>query len=96
RKVQTCSHCQTIMYPGPENSPLNHKQGYCANGVKQVSKSGKDPPPWPQPQGLFSKGRTFHLHMFLLAVQHIYKCVFIMQGPGEMDLLETEAFAKLL
>ncbi|KAG2091336.1 uncharacterized protein F5147DRAFT_643230 [Suillus discolor] len=96
RKVQTCSRCQTIMYPGPENSPLNHKRGYCADGVKQVSKnSGEDLPPWPQPQGLFSEGHTFHLHAFLLAVQRVYEYVSL-QGPGEMDLLETEAFAKLL
>ncbi|KAG2059579.1 hypothetical protein BDR06DRAFT_1066230, partial [Suillus hirtellus] len=96
RKAQTCSRCQTIMYPGPENSPLNHKRGYCADGVKQVSKnSSEDLPPWPQPQGLFSEGRTFHLHAFLLAVQCVYEYVSL-QGPGEMDLLETEAFAKLL
>ncbi|KAG1764260.1 hypothetical protein EV702DRAFT_1014433 [Suillus placidus] len=95
RKAQTCSRCQTIMYPGTENSPLNHKRGYCADGVKQVSKSGEDLPPWPQPQGLFSEGRTFHPHAFLTAVQRIYERVFS-QGPGEMDILETEAFAKLL
>ncbi|KAG2060562.1 hypothetical protein BDR06DRAFT_863791, partial [Suillus hirtellus] len=66
QKAQTCSHCQTIMYPGPENSPLNHKQGYCADGIKQVSKnSSEDLPPWPQPQGLFSEGHTFHPHAFL-------------------------------
>ncbi|KAG1765183.1 hypothetical protein EV702DRAFT_981654, partial [Suillus placidus] len=93
--TQTCSRCQTIMYPGAENSPLNHKQGYCTDGVKQVSKSSEDLPPWPQPQGLFSEGCTFHLHTFLLAVQRVYECIF-MQGPGEMDLLEMEAFAKLL
>ncbi|KAG2120419.1 uncharacterized protein F5147DRAFT_563009 [Suillus discolor] len=46
RKAQTCSCCQTIMYPGPKNSPLNHKRGYCADGIKQVSKnSSKDLPP---------------------------------------------------
>ncbi|KAG2135866.1 uncharacterized protein EDB93DRAFT_1254119 [Suillus bovinus] len=95
QKAQTCSRCQTIMYPGPENLPLNHKRSYCADGVKQVSKSGEDLPPWPQPQGLFSKGRTYHPHTFLLAVQCIYECVF-MQGLGEMDLLKMEAFVKLL
>ncbi|KAG1731340.1 uncharacterized protein EDB91DRAFT_1085099 [Suillus paluster] len=35
---------------GPENSPLNHKRGYCTDGVKQSSKAtGKELPPWPQP-----------------------------------------------
>ncbi|KAG2033047.1 hypothetical protein BDR03DRAFT_1014699 [Suillus americanus] len=74
QKPQTCSHCQTIMYPGAKNSPLNHKKGYCADGVKQVSKVGGDElPAWPQPRGIFSE-----------------------DGPGDMDMLETEAFAKLL
>ncbi|KAG1863232.1 hypothetical protein DFJ58DRAFT_839201 [Suillus subalutaceus] len=96
RKAQTCSCCQTIMYPGPENSPLNHKKGYCADGVKQSSKAaGKELPPWPQPRGIFSEGRTFHPHVFLSTVQRIYEHIF-MQGPGETDLLETEAFSKLL
>ncbi|KAG0698511.1 hypothetical protein DFH29DRAFT_1018080 [Suillus ampliporus] len=95
QKAQTCSCCQTIMYPGAENSPLNHKRGYCTDSIKQVSKSGEDLPPWPQPQGMFSEGRTFHPHTFLTAVQRVYECVFS-QGPGEMDMLETEAFAKLL
>ncbi|KAG2106101.1 hypothetical protein BD769DRAFT_1366791 [Suillus cothurnatus] len=96
RKAQTCSRCQTIMYPGPENSPLNHKKGYCADGVKQSSKTaGEELPPWPQPRGIFSEGRTFHPHVFLSTVQRVYEHVF-MQGPGETDLLETEAFSKLL
>ncbi|KAG2738529.1 hypothetical protein P692DRAFT_20758853, partial [Suillus brevipes Sb2] len=96
RKAQTCSRCLTIMYPGPENSPLNHKKGYCADGVKQSSKAaGEELPPWPQPRGIFSEGRTFHPHAFLLTVQRVYEHVF-MQGPGETDLLETEAFSKLL
>ncbi|KAG1841954.1 hypothetical protein F4604DRAFT_1597732 [Suillus subluteus] len=91
-----CSRCQTIMYLGPENSPLNHKKGYCADGVKQSSKTaGEELPPWPQPRGIFSEGRTFHPHMFLSTVQCVYEHVF-MQGPGETDLLETEVFSKLL
>ncbi|KAG2125201.1 hypothetical protein BD769DRAFT_1388490 [Suillus cothurnatus] len=95
-KAQTCSHCQTIMYPGPENSPLNHKKGYCADGVKQSSKTASEElPPWPQPRGIFSEGRTFHPHVFLSTVQRVYEHVF-MQGPGETDLLETEVFLKLL
>ncbi|KAG2043854.1 hypothetical protein BDR03DRAFT_807342, partial [Suillus americanus] len=96
RKAQTCSRCQKIMYPGPENLPLNHKKGYCADGVKQSSKAaGEELPPWPQPPGIFSEGRIFHPHVFLSMVQHVYEHVF-MQGPGETGLLETEAFSKLL
>jgi hypothetical protein len=84
------------MYPGPENSPLNHKKGYCADGVKQLSKNaGDDLPPWPQPRGIFSEGCTFHPRVFLSTVQHVYEHIF-MQGPGEMDLLEMEAFSRLM
>ncbi|KAG2121510.1 hypothetical protein BD769DRAFT_1361271, partial [Suillus cothurnatus] len=50
QKAQTYSRCQVIMYLGPENSPLNHKKGYCADGVKQFSKAAsKELPLWPQP-----------------------------------------------
>ncbi|KAG2040154.1 hypothetical protein BDR03DRAFT_821963, partial [Suillus americanus] len=96
RKAQTCSRCQTIMYPGPKNSPLNHKKGYCTDGVKQSSKAASEElPAWPQPQGIFSEGQTFHPHVFLSMVQRVYEHIF-MQRPGETDLLETEAFSKLL
>ncbi|KAG1809006.1 hypothetical protein EV424DRAFT_1328566 [Suillus variegatus] len=93
-------HCSIVPLvkeePGRKNSPLNHKKGYCADGVKQSSKAaGEELPPWPQPRGIFSEGRTFHPHMFLSTVQRVYEHVF-MQGPGETDLLETEAFSKLL
>ena len=37
----------------------------------------------------------FHPHAFLSTVQFVYEHIF-MQGPGEIDLLETEAFSKLL
>ncbi|KAG2344981.1 hypothetical protein BDR05DRAFT_881053, partial [Suillus weaverae] len=69
KKAQRCSCCQTIMYPGPKNSSLNYKKGYCADGIKQSSKAaGKELPPWPQPQGIFSDGQIFHPHMFLSTV----------------------------
>ncbi|KAF8444446.1 hypothetical protein L210DRAFT_3311152, partial [Boletus edulis BED1] len=60
KKAQTCSHCQTIMYPSSEGSSLNHKRAYCSDGVRQVSKAGDEVPPWPQPQGIFTAGKTFH------------------------------------
>ncbi|KAG1720846.1 hypothetical protein EDB19DRAFT_1917696 [Suillus lakei] len=94
-----CATCQgRVREKAPKSTDmlmLPNDHGYCADGIKQVSKSGEDLPPWPQPQGLFSEGRTFHPHAFLTAVQHVYERVFS-QGPGEMDMLETEAFVKLL
>jgi hypothetical protein len=38
-KAHTCSHCQTIIYLGPENSGYNHRLSFCADGTKQVSKN---------------------------------------------------------
>ncbi|OAX43560.1 hypothetical protein K503DRAFT_673498, partial [Rhizopogon vinicolor AM-OR11-026] len=62
RKAQTCSHCQTIMYSGPENSSLNHKKDYCPDDIRQVLAKNSDEglPSCPQPCGLFSEGRMFH------------------------------------
>ncbi|KAF8447599.1 hypothetical protein L210DRAFT_3326256, partial [Boletus edulis BED1] len=64
KKAQTCSRCQMIMYPGSEGSSLNHKRAYCSDGVRQVSKAGDEVPPWPQPQGIFTAGKTFHPQVF--------------------------------
>ncbi|OJA15344.1 hypothetical protein AZE42_07554 [Rhizopogon vesiculosus] len=85
------------MYPGPENSPLNHKNACCADGVRQVSvnNSGGGLPPRPQLYRFFPESRMFHPRAYLSAVQRVYEPIF-MQEPGKMDLLETEAFAKLL
>ncbi|KAF8546805.1 hypothetical protein OG21DRAFT_1372090, partial [Imleria badia] len=97
RKAQTCSHCQTIMYPGPEGSSLNHKRAYCSNGVKQVSKAGNEVPPWPQPEGIFTAGKTFHPHTFYVTVQDIYER-YCSPGaePPPIASMEAVAFAKLL
>ncbi|OJA09370.1 hypothetical protein AZE42_08544 [Rhizopogon vesiculosus] len=69
------------MYPGPENSGYNHRQGYiCADGARQVSKNDL-PPPWPQLPGIFSEGKHFHPCAFLETVKQIY---------------EQEAFVRML
>ncbi|KAG1750909.1 hypothetical protein EDB19DRAFT_1825130 [Suillus lakei] len=75
-KAHTCFHCKTIMYSGPENSGYNHRWGFCADSTKQVSKN-EPPPPWPQPPGIFSKGKHFHSCTFLKMVKQIYKQVFL-------------------
>jgi len=93
RKAQACSRCHTIMYPGPEGSPLNHRRGYCADGVKQTSKL-EDLPPWPQPQGIFSDGRTFHPVAFLNTVKDLVERA-VMHQPGNLTIMEGEAFAAL-
>ncbi|KAF9523224.1 hypothetical protein CPB83DRAFT_871718 [Crepidotus variabilis] len=73
RKVQICSRCQTVMYPGPTGSLENHKKGYCADGVRQIQKDTEPLPPWPQPQGIFKVGREFHVLAFLTEVRSLYE-----------------------
>lgn len=86
-----------IMYPGPEGSSLNYKKAYCSDGVRQVSKASNEVPPWPQPQGIFSGGKTFHPQMFYVAVQDIYKRYCIPGAePPPIATMEAIAFAKLL
>ena len=85
------------MYPGPEGSSLNHKRAYCSDGVKQVSKAGDEVPPWPQPQGIFTAGRTFHPQAFYTTVQDIYERYCIPGAePPPITTMEGIAFAKLL
>ncbi|KAI6009043.1 hypothetical protein EDC04DRAFT_872575 [Pisolithus marmoratus] len=100
RKVLTCSRCQTIMYPGPKKAAVNHKRGVCADGVKSKLKEDEALPPWPQPQGIFSGGNTFHSQAFLNTVKAVYD-QFIGGSPfsgGEQSLLilEAQAFAAML
>ncbi|KAG2159436.1 uncharacterized protein EDB93DRAFT_1061007, partial [Suillus bovinus] len=70
----------------------SHQWGFCADGAKQVSKN-KLPPPRPQPLGIFSEGKHFHLRAFLETVKQIYEQVFL---RGESPALEQEAFATML
>jgi hypothetical protein len=79
------------MYPGPENLGYNHRWGFCADSTKQVSKT-ELPPPWPQPPGIFSEGKHFHLCAFLETIKQIYEQVFLWPS-GESPALEQEAFA---
>jgi hypothetical protein len=83
-----------LMYPGIPGSPDNHKKGYCADGVKQNSKT-QPPAPWPQPQGIFTKGSYFNPIEFLNTLREVYESV--VNGGENVDLsLEHEAFAKMV
>jgi hypothetical protein len=82
------------MYPGPEGSSLNHRRGYCADGVKQTSDL-EDLPPWPQPQGIFSEGRTFHPVALLDTIKSLVERAS-MKLPGTLTVMEGEAFSALV
>jgi hypothetical protein len=81
------------MYPGPEGSPLNHRRGYCSDGVKQTSQQD-DLPPWPQLQGIFSNGCTFHPVAFLNTIKDLVERA-VMNQPGNLTVMEGQAFAAL-
>jgi hypothetical protein len=52
-------------------------------------------PDWPQPQGIFELGTTFHPLPFLAAVCEIYEKVVVSNGEDGLTM-ENEAFARLL
>lgn len=110
RRAATCRRCKNIMYPGPANSPENHKRGFCSDGAKSTlatSKQNQDPtrpnkpavthimPEWPQPEGIFTSGSEFHPLVFLSRLGEMYEKVVVDKESGHL-LMEHQAFAALL
>ena len=95
-KIPTCSHCKTIMYPGPTKSITNHRRGICADGVKSKSTAeSSDLPHWPQPNGIFTDVRFFHTKVFFKSIKEIYELAA--SGTGlSMMLVEAQAFLLML
>ncbi|TFK89020.1 hypothetical protein K466DRAFT_487711, partial [Polyporus arcularius HHB13444] len=101
----TCSRCQKIMYPGPQGADINHKKAHCSDGAMQAKKTVEkviqgqiakivdDPPPYPQPAGVFSKGTAFHPVAFLQEVRTLYERVIEHKDAVTMQDL---AFASML
>ena len=83
-----------IMYPALEGSPLNHRRGYCAEGVKQSSKV-KELLPWPQPHRICSDGHTFHPTALLDTPKDLLERS-IMQLPHTLTTMGDKAFAALI
>ncbi|KAI5985835.1 hypothetical protein EDD15DRAFT_2168011 [Pisolithus albus] len=98
-RVPTCSWCQMIMYPRPEKAAINHKRGICVDGMRSKLKEDEALPPWPQPQGVFSGGTTFHTQAFLNMVKTVYD-QFIGGYPfddsNSLLILEAQAFSAML
>ncbi|KAF9061644.1 hypothetical protein BDP27DRAFT_1234910, partial [Rhodocollybia butyracea] len=61
--------CGCILYPGPTNSSKNHKRSICSDCAPQKSKV---PILYPQPDGIFTKGKEFHALTFLSKVCELY------------------------
>ncbi len=97
------------MYPGGEGSGHNHKRGVCSDGV--YSKAGKikrtingevitvpqeEPPAWPQPAGIFSKGTCFHGASFLAAIEEMYERLVVKQDTDTERAMEYLALTSML
>ncbi|KAH9952137.1 hypothetical protein B0H21DRAFT_684053 [Amylocystis lapponica] len=108
RKTNTCTRCKTIMWPGPEGANINHRKGYCSDGVPQKPKKVEkivgdksesifeELPPWPQPHGIFAGGNQFSPGAFLDAVQQMYVQLVVEKDTGGELSMEFYAFAALL
>ncbi|KAI1792880.1 hypothetical protein LXA43DRAFT_972225 [Ganoderma leucocontextum] len=110
-KVHKCHRCERVMYPGPQNSPLNHSHAVCSDGVWQSarvekSKQGgkvvpslEEPPSFPQPENLFTsdkEGHSLHVDQLLKLLQAFYQRIMAgVAGSGASALYDI-AFAKLL
>ncbi|KAI0686377.1 hypothetical protein C8T65DRAFT_591216, partial [Cerioporus squamosus] len=104
QRTPVCKRCKTIMYPGGENSPLNHKRGVCSDGARTTSQkvtrtingrsipSQEDPPQWPQPLGIFKDGKTFNGRRFLTALEEMYDRVV---KNGDVDSERTMEYLAL-
>jgi hypothetical protein len=90
-----------MMYPGEKvNKHLNHKKGFCADGVASKLKPGSSDslPEWPQPQKIFTLGKYFNSSVFLSMVRDLYERVMEnelqSQSSAAADYtLEDEAFS---
>lgn len=102
-----CSRCKVIMYPGPSKSPQNHKRGFCSDGCPVTLKRFKTetndpqdfhPPPYPQPEGIFSEGETFRLTRFIHAINDVYERIVLQNGSNAASgiAIEDQMFIQML
>ena len=93
RKSQVCTRCKTLMYPNERGHPDNHKRDYCSDGAPSSTKHNI---PFPQPDGIFVKGKEFNIELFLLAVQDLYGRAVIDKDTRENFSLCLDAFGQML
>ncbi|KAI1782538.1 hypothetical protein LXA43DRAFT_905505 [Ganoderma leucocontextum] len=110
-KVHKCHRCERVMYPGPQNSPLNHPRAVCNDGVWQSARTEKikqggkvapsleEPPSFPQPDKLFTvdkEGHSFHVDRLVHLLQAFYQRIMAGVAGSGLSALYDVAFAKLL
>ncbi|KAA1480032.1 hypothetical protein DENSPDRAFT_905230, partial [Dentipellis sp. KUC8613] len=96
-KHNICQRCNAIMWPYPVGSDGNHSRGFCSDGVAQKGKDGEMLPSYPQPQGIFSSGNSFHAMPFLDMVREVYqRCVIEKNENVGGRAMEYMAFISML
>ena len=70
RRPQTCHRCKTTKFSKGLGGDGNHKVASCADGAK-IRHTSDPPPPFPQPNGVFSDGMYFHPNRFLAALHEM-------------------------
>lgn len=87
------------MYPYGEGGRGNHSRDYCSDGVpvhfKLTENKQLPVPPWPQPEGIYIRGKSFSAVTFLTVLRHMYEKVVIEEDSGSLTM-EYEAFALAL
>lgn len=96
---QTCSRCGQIKTPNGKGGQGNHARDYCLDGFPtklDKAKYSKMPvAPWPQPEGVYVKGKTFNAVAFLHTVRRLYEVVVIDNNSDAVSM-EHHAFAMVL
>ncbi|PIL33642.1 hypothetical protein GSI_04265 [Ganoderma sinense ZZ0214-1] len=107
-KNHICGRCKRIMYPEGKNHKDNHSRKICSDGVRQspqkvhlvINGIARDfveaPPPFPQPDNVFTGGDVFHPAHFMEVVRRFYDRIVINHSaPGALAMTDY-AFAALL
>jgi hypothetical protein len=93
RKTSICSRCQRVMYPGGIGDPRNHKRDHCDDGV-----TAKLAIPFPQPAGVFTKGKHINAGEFRSALHRVVSlAIDYHSGSKAVDLTMADlSFIQLL
>ncbi|PIL33226.1 hypothetical protein GSI_04676 [Ganoderma sinense ZZ0214-1] len=108
-KNHVCGRCKRIMYPEEKNHKgANHSRKICSDGVRQTAEKVhltingisrdflEQPPPFPQPNDIFTNGDVFHPARFMEFLTRFYDRVVVNQStPGALAMTD-HTFAALL
>ncbi|KAJ7190899.1 hypothetical protein B0H12DRAFT_1039908, partial [Mycena haematopus] len=81
-------HCHAVeLIKVADAAGATQQPGYCSDGFKQKS---TEIAPWPQPEGIFSKGKELHPLSFLAAFRQLHDKIVVDNDAGELTI-EQEA-----